>query len=33
MTIEEGHKVATIIEKMIFEELDMVATIHVEPLA
>jgi cation diffusion facilitator family transporter len=32
MTIEEGHKVATIIEKMIFEELDMVVTIHVEPL-
>ena len=32
MTIEEGHKIATTIEKMIFEELNLTATIHVEPL-
>ena len=32
MTIEEGHKIATIIEKMIKAKFDMIATIHVEPL-
>jgi len=32
MTIEEGHKISTIIEDMIEERFDMVATIHVEPL-
>ena len=32
MSIEEGHKIATIIEKLIYEELDLAATIHVEPL-
>jgi len=32
MTIAEGHKIATEIEKMILEKFDMVATIHVEPL-
>jgi len=32
LTIEEGHRVTMIIEKMIFEELNIIATIHVEPL-
>ena len=32
ITIEEGHKITTNIEKMILEELNMTATIHVEPL-
>ena len=32
MTIKEGHKVASTIEKMMLEELNMIATIHVEPL-
>ena len=32
LTIKEGHIVATNIEKMILEELNMIATIHVEPI-
>jgi len=32
MTIECGHKIATVIEKMIEEQFEMTATIHVEPL-
>jgi len=32
MTIEKGHKIATVIEKMIHEKFDMMATIHIEPL-
>jgi cation diffusion facilitator family transporter len=32
MTIEKGHSIATVIEDMIKEKFDMVATIHVEPL-
>jgi len=32
MTIEQGHEIATAIEKMIKEKFDMFATIHVEPL-
>ncbi|MCL1991780.1 MAG: cation diffusion facilitator family transporter [Spirochaetes bacterium] len=31
MAIEKGHKIATVIENMILERFDMVATIHVEP--
>ena len=31
-TIDEGHVIATKIEKMIQEKFDMVATIHIEPL-
>jgi divalent metal cation (Fe/Co/Zn/Cd) transporter len=32
MTNENSHKIATIVEKMILDKFDMVATIHVEPL-
>ncbi|MCL2705692.1 MAG: cation diffusion facilitator family transporter [Spirochaetaceae bacterium] len=32
MSIKNGHKIATIIEKMIKENFDMIATIHIEPL-
>ena len=32
VTIDEAHKVATVIEEMIKEKFNMVATIHVEPL-
>ena len=32
LTIERGHEVATVIENMIMEKFDIVATIHVEPL-
>ena len=32
MTIRNGHKIATVIEKMIHEKFDMAATIHIEPL-
>ena len=32
MTIEEGHRVASVIEAMISERFDMAATIHVEPI-
>ncbi|MCL2806147.1 MAG: cation diffusion facilitator family transporter [Treponema sp.] len=32
MTIENGHKIATVIEKMIEEKFNMAATIHIEPL-
>jgi len=32
MTIEDGHEVATVIEDMIKDRFDMVATIHVEPM-
>jgi cation diffusion facilitator family transporter len=32
LTIENGHKTATIIENMIKEKFDMAATVHVEPL-
>ena len=32
MSIENGHKIATVIENMIKEQFDMAATIHVEPL-
>ena len=32
MTIEQGHKIATVIEDMIKERFNMEATIHVEPL-
>ena len=32
MTIEEGHKTATVIEEMIRLKFDMSATIHIEPL-
>ena len=32
MTIENGHKIATVIEKMIEDKFEMIATIHVEPL-
>ncbi|MCL1904436.1 MAG: cation diffusion facilitator family transporter [Oscillospiraceae bacterium] len=31
MTIKDSHKVATVIENMIKDKFDMVATIHVEP--
>jgi cation diffusion facilitator family transporter len=33
LTIENGHKIATIIENAIKEKFDMSATVHVEPLA
>ena len=32
MTVEQGHKIASKIEKMIKERFDMEATIHIEPL-
>ena len=32
MTIEQGHDIATAIEKMVKEKFDMETTIHVEPL-
>jgi len=32
MSIENGHKIASVIEKMIQDQFDMTATIHVEPL-
>jgi cation diffusion facilitator family transporter len=32
MTIEDGHKIATVIENMIKEQFGMAATIHIEPL-
>jgi len=32
LTIGEGHKIATKIEKLILEKFDMASTIHVEPL-
>jgi cation diffusion facilitator family transporter len=32
LTIEDGHKIATVIEKIIEEKFNMSATIHVEPL-
>jgi len=32
MTNENCHKVATLVEKMILKNFDMVATIHIEPL-
>jgi len=32
MSVEEGHKIATSIEKMIKEKFEMDATIHIEPL-
>ncbi|MDR2484804.1 MAG: cation diffusion facilitator family transporter [Treponema sp.] len=32
LTIENGHKTATVIENMIKEQFDMAATVHVEPL-
>ncbi|MCL2628485.1 MAG: cation diffusion facilitator family transporter [Oscillospiraceae bacterium] len=32
MTIYDGHEIATVIENIIEEKFDMVATIHVEPL-
>jgi len=32
LTIEDGHKIATVIENMIKEKFGMAATIHVEPL-
>ncbi|MDR2474577.1 MAG: cation diffusion facilitator family transporter [Bacteroidales bacterium] len=32
LSIENGHKIATVIEKMIKEKFDIEATIHVEPL-
>jgi len=32
MTVDEGHNIATMIEKMIKEKFDMDATIHIEPL-
>lgn len=32
MTIENGHKTATIIEEMVQKQFDMIATVHVEPL-
>ncbi len=31
LNIEEGHAIATIIEKTIFRDLDIVTTIHIEP--
>ncbi|MCL2759946.1 MAG: cation diffusion facilitator family transporter [Treponema sp.] len=32
MTIDNGHKIATVIEDMIKDKFDMAATIHIEPL-
>jgi len=32
MTVEQGHKIASTIEKMIKEKFEMDATIHIEPL-
>jgi divalent metal cation (Fe/Co/Zn/Cd) transporter len=32
LTIENGHKTATVIESLIAEKFDMTATVHVEPL-
>ena len=32
LTIENGHKIASEVEKMIHDKFDMTATIHVEPL-
>ena len=32
MTVEQGHKIASTIEKMIKDKFDMDATIHIEPL-
>ena len=32
MSNENCHNIATVVEKMILEKFDMVATIHVEPL-
>jgi len=32
LTIEAGHKIATVIEDMIKEKFGMIATIHIEPL-
>jgi len=32
MSVEEGHKIASDIEKMVKEKFDMDATIHIEPL-
>lgn len=32
LTIESGHKIATVIENLITEQFDMAATVHVEPL-
>jgi cation diffusion facilitator family transporter len=32
LTIENGHKIATVIEQLIVEKFGMTATIHVEPL-
>jgi len=32
LTIQQGHKIATAIEKLIKKKLAMTATIHVEPL-
>jgi cation diffusion facilitator family transporter len=32
LTIENGHKIATVIESLITEKFDMTATVHVEPL-
>jgi len=32
MSIKEGHDVATVIERMIKEKFDMIATTHIEPL-
>ncbi|MCL2400950.1 MAG: cation diffusion facilitator family transporter [Defluviitaleaceae bacterium] len=31
ITIENGHEIATVIENMVKEEFDIVATIHIEP--
>jgi len=32
MTIENGHKIATVIEEMLKDKFNMMATIHIEPL-
>jgi len=32
MTIEEGHKIASVIEKMIKEKFNIAATIHIDPI-
>ena len=32
MTIEDGHKIASVVEDMIKEKFNMIATIHIEPM-
>jgi cation diffusion facilitator family transporter len=32
MTVENSHKISTVIEDMIMEQFDMTATIHIDPL-